>query len=156
MKKIFSMVLSVLILSSMFCFAGCSTRTSITADDFKTLMESKGNPVGESSDYFSDNDEITHVYVALLGNGKYQIDFYETDTAASAKSLFADNKSILEKYMGKNSSHVSASAANYDSYKLTSDGYYRVLSRIDNTLIYVNVREEYKDEINTILNELGY
>ena len=155
-KRIIVLALAAVMLCSMFCAAGCGAKTSITADEFKSLMEAKGNTVGDSSDYFSDDDSMTHVYVALIGNGSYQIDFYETDSPAAAERLFADNKSLFEKYAGKGSSHTSASAANYDSYKLTVGGYYKVLSRIDNTLLYVNAREEYKDEINSILDELGY
>lgn len=155
MKKLSAFALVVVILCSMFCLTGCSEKTSITAEDFRVLMEANGHTVMDATEQFSDYDEITQVYIAVLGEGDHQIEFYELDTAESAQRLYAGNKVIFEE-SSASGSHTSASAANYNSFRMTADGYYKVLSRIDNTMIYVNSPEEYKSEIKTILEEIGY
>ncbi len=45
---------------------------------------------------------------------------------------------------------------NYSTYSLTTNGKYKYLSRIDNTLIYIDASDDYKDAIKDIIKELGY
>jgi len=156
MKKILAIVLVMVTLCSALCFAGCSEKISLTAEDFKTAMEARGCTVVDATEQLSEYEEITRVYIALLGDGDHQIEFYETSTAEAAQRLYAGNKGIFEESIVGASAQSSSSAANYNSYRLTADGYYKVLSRIDNTMIYVNSPEEYKGEIKDILESLGY
>lgn len=156
MKKVSAIVLAVVMVLSLFCLTGCSPKVSLTAEDFKTTMEAKGFTVKDVSEQVAENPQITKAYVAISGDEQYQIEFYETDTAETAQRLYAGNKVIFEESASGASSNSSASAANYNSFKMTADGYYKVLSRIDNTLIYVNAPKEYKDEIKTVLDEIGY
>jgi len=156
MKKTAAFVLVMVILCSMLCLAGCKEKVSIDAEDFKTAMEAKGYTIADASEQFAEYDEITKVYVAVSGDGGYQIEFYETSIDDAAARLFAGNKSIFEQSAGNASANSSVSAANYSNYKLTADGYYKVLSRIDNTMIYIDAPVEYKDDIKTVLGEIGY
>ena len=59
--------------------------------------------------------------------------------------------------MKSNSSvQTNINGKNYSKYTLSSDGKYMIVSRINNTVVYLDVDSSYKDEIKTILNELGY
>lgn len=156
MKKITALILAAVIFCSMLCLAGCKPKVSITDEDFKTAMEAKGYTIADASAQFAEYDEITKVYIALSENGGYQIEFYETSTDDAAARLYSGNKSIFEQSEGNASTHTSISAANYSNYKLTVDGYYKVLSRINNTMIYIDAPSEFKEEIKTVLEELGY
>ncbi len=156
MKRMFSVILLVITLCSIFCMAGCTTKTAVTADEFVTLIEPTSYFISDNTEYYSDKEEILHAYVVLLGNGDHQIDFYVTDTAQSAKQMYSEHKTLLEKYKGKDYTQTGSSGINYDTYKINTGGYYRVISRIDNTLLYANVKEIYKDEIDAILEDLGY
>lgn len=156
MKKTTAIALVMVILCSMLCLAGCKEKVSVTAEDYKNLMEAKGYTIADASEQFADYDEIAKVYIAVPGDGAYQIEFYELTSAEAAMRLFAGNKSIFEQFEGNASTHTSISAANYSNYKLTAGGYYKVLSRIDNTMIYIDAPVEFKDEIKTVLGEIGY
>lgn len=156
MKKITAIALVMVILCSMLCTVGCKPKVSITAEDFKTAMEAKGFTVADASAQFAEYDEITKVYVAVSGNGKYQIEFYETSTDDAAARLFAGNKTIFEQSAGNASANSSVSTPTYNNYKLTSNGSYKVLSRINNTMIYIDAPAEFKDDIKTVLEGLGY
>jgi len=156
MKKLTAIALVMVILCSMLCTVGCKPKVSITAEDFKTSMESKGYTIADASAQFAEYDEITKVYIALSKDGGYQIEFYETSTNDAAARLFAGNKTIFEQSAGNASANSSVSAANYSSYKLTSNGSYKALSRINNTMIYIDAPAEFKEEIKTVLEEIGY
>ncbi len=156
MKKILAFSLAVLMLFSAAFMTGCKEKTSINAEGFKSAMEAKGFAVADASEQFADVNEITCVYIALLGEGDHQIEFYELDSDDSARRLFAGNKNIFEQSITGNHAESSVSLANYDKYTLTNNGAFMLLSRIDNTLVYVNSPSEYKDEINSILKEIGY
>ncbi len=156
MRKISAVVLVLVMLFSVLCLAGCGEKKSITPEDFRTITEAKGCTVVDISDQYAEVKEISGAYVALIGEGEYQVEFYVLTTDEAAKRMYAGNKGIFENSIVGASSHSSASLANYDSYKLTADGSYKVLSRIDNTMIYVDAPSEYKSEINSILKALGY
>ena len=45
---------------------------------------------------------------------------------------------------------------NYQKYIMTTKEKYRILSRRENTVIYLNVNKEYRQEVVEILKTLGY
>ena len=45
---------------------------------------------------------------------------------------------------------------NYSKYTLQSDNKYMVVSRIEDTVVYVKVDSKYKDQIKDLLKEIGY
>jgi len=156
MKKIIAAIVSVLLICSVFCMTGCGEKTSITAETFKTTMDASGYTVQDATSQFADYPQITQVYIALGENGAYQIEFYEFDSVESARMMFNGNKSNFEATIIDNYSKSSSSLANYDRYVLTANEQFKVLSRIDNTLIYINVPVEYKDAVKTVLEQIGY
>ena len=54
------------------------------------------------------------------------------------------------------SASATVSMNNYATYSLTTNGKYKYLSRIDNTLVYIDVDESYKDIVKDIMKEIGY
>ncbi len=52
--------------------------------------------------------------------------------------------------------YASYGFGNYDIYSLTSNGDFMYLCRIDNTLLYIDVEDIYKDEVKEIIDELDY
>lgn len=70
--------------------------------------------------------------------------------------MFDNNKSIFESYKIGLSAEKSTSFKNNSTYSLSSDGYYMYLSRVENTLLYIRVKDIYKDKVKTIVDKLGY
>jgi hypothetical protein len=70
--------------------------------------------------------------------------------------MFNTNKSTFESYKGNSSSESSANMSNYSTYTLTSSGYYMHLCRVDNTLIYVRVKDDFKKDVQAVIKKLGY
>ena len=57
---------------------------------------------------------------------------------------------------GNASGETSVSMKNYSKYSLSTGGKFKVVSRIDNTVVYLNVDSNNKDAVRDLLDELGY
>ncbi|MBE6752779.1 MAG: hypothetical protein E7559_00245 [Ruminococcaceae bacterium] len=156
MKKICCVILSVLLVCSLFCLSGCKEKVSVDAAAFTSAMEELGYTVKSESYQFQGATKEIKVYLAYDNDGNDLIEFYVLDSAETAVALFNDNKAFFESSVSGASSKSSVSAANYNTFRLTADGEFKVLSRIDNTMVFVSVPTEYKDAVNTALDKIGY
>lgn len=156
MKKLKVLMLGVLCFTILFTVTGCGNKTAISSDDFKSRMEQKGFSVQEATSQFSEHDYVEKVYIALSDDSKYQIEFYELSDADKASSFFNNNKELFEDSKSSSSSETSVNLGNNSKYTLTTNGKYKVVSRIDNTVIYLDVADNYKSNIKDILKDLGY
>lgn len=151
MKKVATLLLLLtLVLATAAC--GGDPRTPLTANAFVSKMEDAGFLVVDAADQFEEG-LVEAVHLAVGEN--FQIEFYVVPTVDQAKRAFEENKSDFEALSGGGVTK-SVSAKNYSYYtKTTSDAYY-VVSRTDNTFIYVAAEAEYKKEISDIIENLGY
>lgn len=131
-------------------------KTSITASSFYTTMSQKGYSVQDASSQFSEYNYVKQAYIAASQDYSYQIEFYELLDDSYATNFYNNNKSIFESSKGNASAETSVGLKNYSKYTLSSNGKYMVVSRIDNTVIYVDVADNYKDTVKALLDELGY
>ncbi len=131
------------------------TKTSITVSEFKEFMESKGYMIKDSTEKSVDNENLSQLCVAYDENN-YQIEFYVFENEQSALNFFTNNKSNFEVQSGLVSSSYATNINNYNIYAITTNGTYRYLARVDNTVIYVDEDVKYKDNIKGIVDELGY
>lgn len=129
----------------------------MTVSEFKDIMEDKDFEIIDAIDQVDDYDNnIKKAYIALEEDYAYQIEFYRLDEEEDAIYFYNTNKEIFENSKSSSSAETSVSMGNNSKYTLTSGDKYKVVSRIENTVIYLDVDEEYKDEIKEILKEIGY
>lgn len=131
-------------------------KKSMTAKEFKTLMQEKGFVVSDATNQFSQYDYVEQVYIAVPSDYSYQIEFYEFSDVDYATSFYNNNKSIFKSSKGNNSRETSVGIKNYSKYALSTNGKYKVVSRIDNTVIYLNVDSNNKDIVKDLLDEIDY
>lgn len=130
-------------------------KTPISADTFNTTMESKGYIMTDTTSQFSQYENyMSESYVAQKTG--YQIEFYELTSEENAISMYNTNKTKFESQKTDASASAATSMNNYSTYSLTTNGKYKYLSRIDNTLVYIDVDESYKDIVKDIMKEIGY
>jgi len=146
------MILSALIILALV-FTGCGNKTALTADGFKSTMESKGFTVKDATGQFG-KGIVDKVYIAL--NKNYQIEFYSVPSEEQAINAFNQNKANFEKLKSSANVNTDVSLGNSSKYTLNSGGKYNVVSRISNTFIYLSVDSANKSEVDTILKDLGY
>lgn len=130
-------------------------KTPISADTFNTTMESKGYVMTDTTSQFAQYPNyMAESYVAQKTG--YQIEFYELTSEENAISMYNTNKTKFESQKTNTSASATASMNNYATYSLTTNVKYKYLSRINNTLVYIDVDESYKDIVKDIIKEIGY
>lgn len=156
MRKVKCFMMGVLCFVVLFTLTGCGNKTSITSDDFKNKMESNGYTVQDATNQMASYDYIKKVYIAISNDSTYQIEFYELSDSDYATSFFNNNKSIFEDSKSSVSTETSVNLGNHNKYSLTANDKFKVVSRIDNTVVYLDVDENYKSSVKDILDDLGY
>ena len=158
MKRSKKIILSIICFLSMILSTGCFNKTAITAQEFKITLEGKEytviNLTNEVEDKIYDYNYIKEAYIAKKDN--YQIEFYEIIDEDYAKAFFDKNKRIFEQTKENSSIEMSNTLTNSEKYSLKTGGKYMVISRIENTVVYVNTFDTYKSEIDGILKEINY
>lgn len=153
MKKKLLLTFS-LCLFLILSFIGCVNKTPSTPDEFKTCITEKGYQFIDATSQFPAGSNVENVYLALKDD--YQIEFLKVSTEEQAKAAFSENKSNFENMKGSTSIETSLSIGNHSRYNVKSDDTYMVVSRIDNTFIYLTVPIDYEEDVNEILDALGY
>lgn len=128
----------------------------ITPEQFKSTMEDMGYLVKDVKEQFKNYDYVKAGYISMDKEYKYQIEFYELDTEKNAIYFYNINKSKFENSKSLAATNTEIALGNNSKYVLKSNGQYRSVSRIENTCIYIDVDEEYKDEVKEILKVIGY
>lgn len=127
----------------------------ISADEFNTIMENKDYTTIETTSLFVQYENYMYKSYLAKEDG-YQIEFYELSNEENAIDMYNTNEFKFKKEKENISAYTTVSMRNYSKFELTTNGKYKYLSRIDNTLIYIDVDEEYKDTVKSIMKEIGY
>lgn len=149
------------ILFNIICFialialTGCGNKKAITLEEFKSEAQKENLTISDTISQFKNYSQIKSATAAKSSDG-WQVEFYVLDSNDSAISMFNTNKEIFENSKNGLSSNSSISLNNYESYVLKTNGYYKSVSRIDNTLVFVNVLEKHEDSVKDFLKKLGY
>lgn len=151
MKKRYLVVFLIVVL---FSLTGCMNKKALSVDEVKSIVEKNGFQVTDTKYKYESFDYITDVL--QLGDSNFYIQFIVTNDTEKAKQLFESNKQIIDSYRKGTYTNSSTNGKNYETYKLVSNGYYMYVSRVDNTLIYANEKEEYKEEVQKIIDALKY
>lgn len=130
-------------------------KAPISAKEFYEEMEDEGYVLVDVTSQYASYG-IEEAYIAVKSNQEYQIEFYELSSIGKAESMFETNKEYFQDRAGSTKVTSSYGFGNYDIYSLKSNGDYMYLCRIDNTLLYIDVEDIYKDEVKEIIDELDY
>lgn len=147
--KVLSKVL--LVLAILFTLTACGKKEEITVNDFNQIMREEGFYVTDISDEMEDTN-ISNVYTA--NNKEFQIEFYVFKSNDIAKQAYESNKDMFvqnKDYEGKEKSDD-----DYNEYTQETEDYYNVLKRVGKTLLYASVNVDYKGDVKSAINKLGY
>lgn len=156
MKRKIVIIIFISLLITL-CLVACEnySKKTITASEFRTIMESNGYTTTDITYQYKSDKHIKEVITASSKND-FDVSFYITDSLESAIDLFNTNKTYFEKQKSYISSEASTELANYSLFYLTTGGYYMYICRVDNTIFYARVLEAFKQPVNDIIEKLGY
>ena len=153
MKK--KLLMGIVLLLSVFVVAGCSfTKDAKTTEEFTKIASKEGLIVGDVKEsQFSEYEQIKEANVASSTDG-WQLEFYVLDTVDHAKSMYNKNFNTFDKQPSKKKSQMEV--GNYNRFTHETDETFVLLSRVDNTFLYVEVPMSNKQAAVKIIEELGY
>ena len=142
----------------MFTLTGCFNlnKTAITTNDFiskSTKLNYETTNV--ISQYTMIYDYIKEATAAESKDG-YQVEFFVLDDETNAINMFNLKQSTFNDYKNDAVTETSINSDNYSTYTLISSEYYMYLCRVDNTLLYVKVKDTYKNSVKKLIKELNY
>ena len=150
MKKKAIVVLIILITIFM---TGCVTRESLKSNEFKAMIEKRGFTVLDKTTT-KINQSIKKYYIATNKQQTYSIEYYELDSEMDAQGIYLKYKESMVATGAQVSTEMNL--GNSSKYADNFNGRYRVASRISNTLIWIDAKREYQEEIKALLKEIGY
>ena len=155
LKKYF--IFSLVIILMLIFTTGCTNKKELSSEEFITIMENEEFEVNDSTENFKESSDIKKYIVAVDTKSSFEIEYYEFNDNKKAKELFnkLENK-FKNSDISKRTSYQTTSLGNYNYYSLTTDDYYKVVSRINKTVIVTDSNRVNKERIKEVFKKLGY
>lgn len=157
MKNLKKILLVAVVFISVLLLTGCGNKEPITANDFYNRMKGENFVLTDATSQFSNYNYIKKAYVAQSPDLKYQIEFYEISDEENAKKFFNNNKQIFETSLGTVvKGKLDLNTTKVSKYRAISSGHYMALTRINNTVLFARLPENYSKPASSIIKKLGY
>jgi len=135
------------------------TRLSLSAEEFTFRMERVGFEVMDLSLESEVQDIVDGgvIWILHAESSQMEMEFWGFSTVGDAQRKFFANSQRLDRNLVGGASHSRINMSNFNRHTARRSGRcYTVISRVDNTYIFVSSREENRKAVNHILSELGY
>ena len=153
MKKTCLLSLALFLVLALTACTG--PRTAVTADEFSARMRESGYEINDVTAQY--NGDVDAAVLAFDQNAGYQIEFFVMPSVQQAVDAYRENKSDFEaEAKGTFSSNTTLEISNYSVYTLAVNNNYYVVSRTDNTMIFVKTTTANRDAVNKALKSIGY
>lgn len=153
MKSKKSILLGIIIFIIVIFLAGCGLNNLIDNKEFKSHFEELGYTISNGD---IEDSELKSYLIASKEDIPYKIEYYEYDTELNAKKSYEKYKKSIANYITSTSKNQETNGTSYTKLIAISDNEYIVISRVKNTLIFVNGTNEYSNEIDNLLKEIKY
>lgn len=158
-RRIISLLVLILLISiivSIVLLITTKGKKAISTQQFKDTFDENEYNLVDVIDQFSSYQYVKEACIAVSKDASYQIEFYVLENDNYAIDFFNRNKSIFESKKGSLSTETSADIKNCSRYTLNSNDRFMFLSRIDNTVVYIDVYNNYINNVNSIIEKLNY
>ena len=145
-----------LILSIFFVLTGCNTTEKEVGSlsNFETNASNNDFTVVDNMNNYQGLSYINSAMLASKDETKIEMIIYDTE-----KTAINVQEKQIESFMNLKNTLATVSkekGKNYYKFTMISNGYFMVSSRIANTLIFTKSPIDEKNNIENILNEMGY
>ncbi|MCP1226115.1 hypothetical protein [Sebaldella sp. S0638] len=145
----------ILIFSIHFLLTGCKTNRRIaTPEHFSNVMRKNEYIVKNMIRKYQNNLSIEAAVIAMKED--LRIEYYKTDNENRAAAMFDINKEKCRRNRENKVSEENENSEDYSKYVLKTNFRYKVVARLKNTLIYVDVPLSEETKIREVLEEIKY
>lgn len=148
-----SIVLGLLIIVVSCLTTGCLFYNYLEPGDFKDQFSARGYTVTkvDEADY-----EAKYISKATKEDVPYEVLYYQFDNEKDAKKAYKDYKDNLSNLITTNSKDTESNGAVLSKYVCKSENEYIIISRVKDTLIFINTTKDYQNEVDEILEDIQY
>ena len=148
-----SVILGILIIIVVSITTGCVFYNLLDTTDFKEHFGALGYNINEDEEGLYDSK--TYV-VATKDDVPYKIEYYEFEEEIDAQKAYKNYKDNISEYITSTSNNNETTGAVFAKTIAQSDNEYIVISRVKNSLIFIATTNDYKDEIDNLLEDIKY
>ena len=149
-----SIILGVIMILSVLLTTGCLFYNVLEPKDFKDHFTALGYTISDSETPKYDTGKT--YLVASKEDVPYKVEYYEFDTEINAKKVYEKYKKSIVEYITSDSQNHETTGAVFSKTDANSEKEYIVISRVKNTLIFVAGTQDYKTDIDNLLEEVKY
>lgn len=132
----------------------------ITSEKFKSYIGQHEFNVYDALNYIPNSTFRDGIKVGYLteknDNKDFQVNFFEFKDEAYTMYAYYDEIISIEKNNNGEFTETNENISNYSKYTAFSNGYYYVMIKIDNTIIFTKIEKDNKEVVDNLLQELGY
>lgn len=151
MKKYFIKIITIIFILLANC--GCTNKSVLSTTAFSSVLKSHDFEIIDITNQYSKEPNIDKVYIGK-NKDKYQIEYFIILNEETAKTIFNENIKAYNNLSGTTKTKVEGN--NFIKYTFLTNSYYVVISKVENTFIYIEAPIDYKNEIDIILEEMNY
>lgn len=150
MKKLTLFFTAVLAVVSILSFAGCSARSSVTADTFKKQAEAQGFKVTENSSSSADVQKALSAEKSETGT---QVVYYSFATESAAEDAYI---SIKKNITADGAAGKSLDTATYTKYTLVNGELSYTLTRMNATIVFGKATTSHQNQVQGLFDAIKY
>ena len=149
-----TIVVVAMIIIAIVCFAIMqSGKKTITMEQFEEKAKENGYKIADIQNDITKKEEITNAKLAISEDYSYFISFYILKDNESAINFYKEQKEEFAKTKQEENEPIEKKSKSYEEYSLKSNGKYRYLSRIENTIVQLNVNESEEQKVKEFLEK---
>lgn len=149
-----SVILGVIIIVVVSLLTtGCIFYNVLDSQDFKEHFGALGYTISDNEEGLY---EASNYLVASKSDVPYKIEYYEFNEEVEAKKIYKKYKDNIANYITSESSNLETTGAVFTRVVAESEKEYIAICRVKNTLIFVAGTQEYKLEIEKLLEDIKY
>jgi len=150
-KSVILGILIIVVVSLMT--TGCGFYNLLETQEFKEHFGALGYTTTDSEE--GKYESKTYV-VATKEDMPFKIEYYEFENDVEAKKVYKKFKDSIVDYITTDSKNLETTGAVFSKTVAESENEYIVMSRVKNTLIFIAGTVEFKEEIDTLLEDIKY
>ncbi len=132
---------------------GCVFPSAIGKEEFNKHFTALGYSVSDKEEAKYESDTYL---VATKEDVPYQVEYYEFKNEVEAKKVYEKYKDSIVDYITADTQNQETKGAIFAKIVAESTDDYIVISRVKNTLIFIDGTHDYKNNIDEILKDIKY
>ncbi len=132
---------------------GCVFYNVVDKEEFNKHFTALGYSISDTEEAKYEADTYL---VATKEDVPYKVEYYEFENEVEAKKVYEKYKDSIVDYITANTENQETKGAVFAKIVAESTDDYIVISRVKNTLIFIDGTHDYKDSIDDILKDIKY